>query len=373
MIKRFILALAAFAALVVSLGAVKVAQIREMSAIPHDRPAPAVTSVRAETAVWRPTINAIATLSPVEGVTVAADADGTVVRLAVENGASVRAGDVLIELDTSVETAQLAAATARQAIARLDRDRAAELRAKNSLSQAELDAATARVNQAEADVAALQALLNKKIIRAPFAGRVGIRLVNVGQYVGRGARLLPLQRLDPMFVDFSVPQRHLPELKVGQTVRVSVDAYADRSFSGRLTAINPGVDPSSRNIAAQATVSNTEDLLRAGRFARVEVELPESAPVVVLPATAIAYASYGNSVFIIETMKDADGKEYLGVRQQFVRLGPARGDQVAILSGVKPDEEVATSGVFKLRNGLKIQVNNRVQPGNNPAQQPHNT
>jgi len=373
MIKRFVLALAAFAALVVSLGAVKVAQIREMAAIPRDMPPAAITSIRAETAVWRPTINAIATLAPVEGVTLAADADGTVVRIAVENGASVQAGDVLIELDTSVETAQLAAAGARQAIARLDRERATELRAKNTISQAELDAATARVNQAEADVAALQALLNKKVIRAPFGGRVGIRMVNVGQYVGRGARLLPLQRLDPMFVDFSIPQRHLPELVVGQTVRVQVDAYADPSFSGKLTAINPGVDPDSRNIAVQATVSNSEDLLRAGMFARAEIELPENAPVVVLPATAIAYASYGNSVFVIETMKDADGKEYLGVRQQFVRLGPARGDQIAILSGVKPGEEVATSGVFKLRNGLKIQVNNRVQPANNPAPRPQNT
>jgi multidrug efflux pump subunit AcrA (membrane-fusion protein) len=167
MIKRFVLALAAFAALVVSLGAVKVAQIREMAAIPRDLPPVAVTSIRAETAVWRPTINAIATLAPVEGVTLAADADGTVVRIAVENGASVPAGEVLIELDTSVEAAQLAAAVARQAIARLDRDRATELRAKNTISQAESDAAIARVNQAEADVAALQALLNKKVIRGP--------------------------------------------------------------------------------------------------------------------------------------------------------------------------------------------------------------
>ncbi|MBM3873191.1 MAG: efflux RND transporter periplasmic adaptor subunit [Verrucomicrobia bacterium] len=372
MIKRFILALAGFAALVVSLGAVKVAQIREMSAMPRDMPAPAVTSIRAETAVWRPTIDAIATLAPVEGVTVAADAEGTVVRIAVDNGAAVQAGQVLIELDTSVETAQLAAAAARQAIARLERDRAAELRVKNSISQAELDAATARVNQADADVAALQALLNKKVIRAPFAGRVGIRSVNVGQYVGRGARLLPLQRLDPMFVDFSIPQRHLPQLAVGQTVQVRVDAYPDRPFTGTLTAIDPGVDPSSRNIAVQATVANPEDLLRAGMFARAAIELPENAPVVVLPATAVSYASYGNSVFVIEKMKDETGQEYLGVRQQFVRLGATRGDQIAILSGVKPGEEVATSGVFKLRNGLRIRVNNRVQPTNNPAPRPNN-
>ncbi len=373
MLKKFLLLTSGVALVIVSLGAVKVSQIKTLSSQPHVMPAASVTSVTAVEAAWQPTLHSIATLAPVEGVMVGADADGTITRIAVENGAAVKAGDVLVEFDTTVEAAQLAAAEARHDIARLDRKRAEELRAKSTISQAELDAADAQLKQTEADAAALRALLGKKIVRAPFDGRVGIRLVNLGQFVARGVPLMPLQRLDPMFVNLQVPQRQLPQVAVGQTVLVRIDAFPGRVFEGKVSAINPSVDAASRNVAIQATIGNPDEILRSGMFARAEIELPVGEPTVVLPATAISYASYGNSVFVIEKMKRPDGSDYLGVRQEFVKLGATRGDQIAVLAGVKPGEEVATSGVFKLRNGLEVQVNNTVQPSNRVDPKPANT
>jgi len=373
MLKKFLLFVGGVAVVIVSLGAVKVAQIKKASSQPHVMPLASVTSVKAVEATWKPTIHSIATLAPVEGVLLGADADGTITKIAVENGAAVKAGDILVEFDTTVEAAQLAAAEARFDIAKLNRQRAEELLSKKTISQAELDAADAQLKQTEADSSALRALLGKKIVRAPFDGRVGIRLINLGQFVARGAPLMPLQRLDPMFVNLQVPQRQLPQITVAQKVSVRIDAFPDRVFEGKVSAINPSVDASSRNVSIQATIANPDESLRSGMFARAEIELGSGQPTVVLPATAIAYASYGNSVFIIEKMKDKDGAEFLGVRQQFVKLGAARGDQIAIVEGVKPGEEVATAGVFKLRNGLAVEVNNTVTPGNSPSPKPANT
>lgn len=373
MLKKFIIALLAFGLVVVVLGLVKFAQIKKLSSQPHVMPATAVTTVKAVEAAWQPVLSAISTLAPVQGVTLGADADGIISRIAVDSGAAVKAGDVLLEFDRTVETAQLAASEARLAIVKLDRDRAAELRTKDTISQAELDQADALLKQSQADVAALRAQLEKKSLHAPFDGRVGIRLVNVGQFVSRGAALLPLQKLNPIYADFNIPQRNLPQLVSGQSIHVKVDAFGDRVFEGKITAINPVVDSASRNVAVQATLENADEVLRPGMFARVEVQLPLDKPAVVLPATAIAYASYGNSVYIIEKMKGPDGKEYLGARQQFVKLGATRGDQVAVLEGVKPGEIVASAGVFKLRNAAHVQVNNEKLPANNPAPTPPNT
>lgn len=373
MLKKYILALIGFVLLVTVLGAVKALQIKKLSSQPHVTPATAVTTVTAVEAAWRPVLSAIATLAPVEGVTLGADADGTISRIAVESGALVKAGDLLLEFDTTVEAAQLAAAEARLAIVKIDRDRAVELRKNDTISQAELDQNEAQLNQTAAEVEALRALLSKKKVRAPFDGRVGIRLVNLGQFVGRGAALLPLQKLDPIYVNFSIPQRNLPELVVGQEVEVKVDAFGERVFAGKITAINPQVDTSSRNVSVQALIANPDEQLRAGMFARVEVQLPVAQATVVLPTTAIAYASYGNSVYVVEQMKDAAGKEYLGARQQFVKLGAARGDQIAVLEGVKPGEVIASAGVFKLRNAAPVQINNDNLPANNPEPTPPNT
>lgn len=373
MLKKFIIAIAGFILVVGILAFIKISQIKALSSQPHVMPPSAVTTIEAVQETWRPVLRAIATLAPVEGVTLGADADGTVSHIAVENGAAVKAGDLLLELDTTVEAAQLAAAEARLTITKLDRDRAVELREKNTISEAELDQANALLSQASADAAALRALLEKKKVRAPFEGRVGIRLVNVGQFVSRGSPLMPLQKLNPIYVDFTIPQRNLPQLVVGQTTEVKVDAFGERAFPGKIVAINPEIDPASRNVSVQALIENPDEMLRAGMFAHVEVLLPEAKPVVVLPATAIAYASYGNSVYVIENIKGPDGKEYLGARQTFVKLGTTRGDQVAVIEGVKPGEIVATSGVFKLRNGAPVQVNNERLPSNSPDPKPENT
>ncbi len=372
MIKKFFILIVGFVVVVLALGAVKVAQIKAMSSVSHEMPPSAVTSFEAKAVSWRPVISAIGTLAPVEGVTLAADADGTIVKIAAESGSAVKAGDLIIALDTSVEVAQLASAEAGAALAKLQHDRAAELVAKNTISKSEFDAATAQLNQAGANVAALKATIEKKHVRAPFDGRVGIRLVNLGQFVARGRALVPIQKLDPIYVNFNIPQRQLAALSLGQKIVLKVDAFP-RPFEGKISAINSEVDASTRSVSVQAILTNPGERLRAGMFVQVEVELPNGAPQIVLPATAIAYAPYGNSVYVIEKMKGKDGKEYLGVRQQIVKLGATRGDLVAIEAGVKPGEQIVSAGVFKLRNGAPVQVNNTVQPSANAAPKPANT
>jgi membrane fusion protein, multidrug efflux system len=373
MFKKFLIAIAGFVLVVLLLGAVKAKQIADMSAVSHVPPPSAVTTAEAEAANWHSYINSIGTLAPVQGVTLAADADGTITRIVADSGTAVKAGDLLVELDTSVEVAQLAAAQARAELSRINFDRAKDLWGRNATSKSEFDLADATLKQSVAEVAALEAQIAKKQVRAPFDGRVGIRLVNVGQFMARGRAMLPLQKLDPIYVNFSIPQRQLPDIAMGQEVGILVDAFPNRTFKGTITAINSEVDAATRNISAQATLRNPDELLRAGMFARVEVQKSTPEAQVVVPATAISYASYGNSVFIVEKMKGEDGKEYLGVRQQFVKLGATRGDLVSITEGLKAGEQVVTSGVFKLRNGAPVQVNNIVQPGSSANPQPANT
>ncbi len=373
MLKKFFITLFSLALLIVGLGAVKVAQIKKMSSQPHVMPLASVSTFEARSENWQPVISSIATLAPVQGVTISSDADGALVKVLVENGAAVQEGDLLMEIDSAVETAQLHAAQAQLALARLNAKRSAELLEKNTISQSELDQTTAQLNQAEANVAALNATISKKTVRAPFAGRIGIRSVNLGQYVSRGLALVPLQKLDLLYANFSIPQRLLPELSIGQKVGVKVDAFTGIAFEGAITAINSVVDATTRNISVQATLANPEEKLRPGMYAQVEVQLPAGEPQIVLPATSIAYAPYGNSVFIVEKMKGEDGKEYLGVRQQFVKIGSAKGDLVTIDGGVKAGEQVVASGVFKLRNSMPVQVNNTVQPSSSATPTPANT
>jgi membrane fusion protein (multidrug efflux system) len=373
MFTKFLIAITGFILVVLTLGAVKAKQISDMTSVSHVPPPNAVTTDEARAVQWHSYLHAIGTLAPVQGVTIAADADGTITRIVADSGTAVKAGDLLIEIDTSVEAAQLAAAQARAALSRINFERAKDLWDRNANSKSEFDVADATLKQTVADVAAIQAVIAKKQVRAPFAGRVGIRHVNVGQFVARGAPLLPLQKLDPVFVNFSIPQRQLSALARGQEVGIIIDAFAGRTFQGTITAINSEVDAATRNIAVQATLANPDEVLRAGMFVRVEVQKSAAESQVVVPATSIAYASYGNSVFIVEKMKGEDGKEYLGVRQQFVKLGAARGDLVAITEGVKAGEVIVTSGVFKLRNGAPVQVNNIVQPTSSANPKPANT
>ena len=373
MLKKFIIAIGGFVLVVASLAAIKAAQLNEMMSAPHMQPASAVSTFEAKEVSWSPSLRAIGTLAPVNGVMISADADGTIVKIAAESGSSVKKGDLLVEIDSSVESANLNAALATAELSRVNRARASDLWALQAIAKSDYDAAEAAALQSLAAVTALEAKIAKKKVTAPFAGRVGIRTVNVGQFVGRGAALLPLQSLDPMYVNFSVPQRQIPSLYMGQKMKVSVDAFQDMEFAAMITAINSEVDSSTRNIYVQATLANPEEKLRSGMFVRFAVELPANDNIVVVPATAIAYASYGNSVYIVEEMEGEDGKKYLGVRQQFVTLGQTRGDLVSLMTGVKPGEEVVSAGVFKLRPGAHVQVNNSAQPSSNANPTPDNT
>jgi membrane fusion protein (multidrug efflux system) len=336
-------------------------------------PPEAVTTVVAQPQAWEATIEATGSVAPVQGVTLSADQPGVVDKILFDSGRFVRQGEVLVRLDTRQERAQLASAQAQRDMAKSALDRGKKLLEQQVIAQAEFDQIAAQSKQADAAVSEMTAAIDRKTIRAPFSGRVGIRQVNVGQYVHSGDPIVPLQSEDPIYVNFTVPQQQAPQLHVGETVHASADSGAAAVTPGRITAINPVVDATTRNVDIQATFHNTRGKLRAGAYVTVSVALGKSASLVALPSSAINYAPYGNSVFIVEKMKGPDGKEYLGVRQQFVQLGAAQSDRVAILSGVKPGEEVVSSGVFKLRPSAAVVVNNKVQPSNSMAPKPEDS
>ena len=241
------------------------------------------------------------------------------------------------------------------------------------ISQAEFDRANADYRQTEARAGETRAAIERKTIRAPFSGVLGIRRVNLGQYMSAGDGLVTLQSMNPIYVNFGVPQQSVTAMRTGRNVRVTAEELPGVEFTGRITAVDSAVDPSTRNLQIQATLANPAGKLRPGMFVKAAVALGAASAVVALPASAISYAPYGDSVFVVGDMKDPSGASYRGVRQQFVKLGESRGDQIAVVSGLKPGDEVVTSGVFKLRNGAAVLVNNRVRPANNPAPKPENS
>ena len=336
-------------------------------------PPESVTDLTAKEEVWKKTVQAIATVVPSQGVTLMAEEAGKVVKINFESGATVKAGDVLLELDTSTEDAQLRSALSKLELARVNLARAKNLRPTNAVSQSDLDTYTFQAKQFEADAAAYRATIAKKVITAPFSGKTGIRMVNLGQFVKQGDSVVPLHALDPVFLNFTVPQQELGNIQVGQSVFVNIDAFPKEKFEAKVTALNPQVDQSTRNAEIQATLANPEEKARPGMYASVSIVLNEEEKVIPVPGSSIAYAPYGNSVYIIEPSKDKAGKDILTVRQQFVKLGPTRGDQVGIIDGLKAGERIATSGLFKLRPGGQIIVNNSVTPGNNPNPKPSDT
>ena len=341
----------------------------------YKAPPEAVTTIVAKREQWPSALAAIGTVTAVRGVTVSADLSGIVARINFESGQAVRQGDVLVELDTRQERAQLAAAEAQRDLARLSLERMRGLQAQGVAPQADLDQADAAQKEADARVGEIKATIERKTIRAPFPGILGIRQINLGQYLSEGAAIVPLQELDPIYVTFSVPQQQIGNLKIGAPVQVSAEA-AGVSAAGRVTAVDSVVDAGTRNVQVQATLRNPAGKLRPGMFVQTSLSLGASEGVVALPASAISYAPYGDSVFVVEDMKDPKdpkGQTYRGVRQQFVKVGAGRGDRVAVLSGLKPGDEVVTSGVFKLRNGAAVQVNNKVQPGNSLAPKPEDS
>jgi len=374
MAKRMILMLAVMAALLAGLGFVKFRQIHAAGQNANFQPPPeAVTTTVAQRETWPSTLNVIGTATAIQGVTVGADLPGTVARITFESGKPVHAGDVLVELDTRQERAQLSAAEAQRDLARINFGRAQELVKQGVLARTEYDNTSAQQKATEAQVGEIRATIERKTIRAPFSGILGIRQVNLGQYLAAGEAIVPLQSLNPIYVNFGVPQQTAAQARVGRTLRVSSNDVGGLTFVGRVTALDSVVNEATRNVQVQATLANPGGKLRPGMFVQVEITTGADRPVIALPTSAINYAPYGDSVFVVSDLKDPSGKTYRGVRQEFVKVEGSRGDQVAVVSGVKPGDEVVSSGVFKLRNGAAVQVNNKVQPGNNPAPKPEDS
>jgi membrane fusion protein (multidrug efflux system) len=372
MAKRMIVMLILMTALIAGLGFVKVRQFQAMADefAAMQPPPEAVTTIVAELAEWDDTLTAIGTVAAVQGVTVSADLPGVVEQIDFDSGRGVARGDVLVQLDTRQERAQLAAAEAQLQLARLNYERMDGLVKQDAVSRAEYDAAAAAQTQAEARVREIRATIERKTIRAPFSGVLGIRQVNLGQYLNAGDPVVPLQSLNPVHVNFAVPQQNASHMRAGQTVRITAGEDEALALTGRVNAIDSVIDPTTRNVQVQARLANPRGRLRPGMFVQAHVALGASQRVITLPASAISYAPYGDSVFVVSEMKSPQGATYRGVRQQVVTLGGARGDQVAILSGLEPGDEVVTSGAFKLRNGVAVQVNNSVQPANSRAPKP---
>jgi membrane fusion protein (multidrug efflux system) len=375
MVKRMLIMLTVTLTVIGALGFVKFQQIQTAIAegAAFQPPPEAVTTIVAVQEEWPATLSAIGTMAAVQGVTVSADLPGVVDRIAFESGTAVRQGDILAELDTRQERAQLAAIEAQRDLARLNYNRMKGLLSDRAISQAEFDRAMAEQKQTDAQVGEINAAIQRKTIRAPFSGVLGIRQVNLGQYLAPGDPVVPLQALNPIYVNFGVPQQDVAQIRVGHRIRLTVNDVGGAAFAGRVTAIDSIVDQATRNIQVQATLANPGGQLRPGMFAQAELSLGVSRSVMALPASAISYAPFGDSVFVVTDLKGEDGQTYRGVRQQFVKLGGARGDQVAIVSGIKPGDEVVTSGVFKLRNGVAVVVNNKVQPANKPAPKPEDS
>ena len=368
-----ILMLTVTLALIGMLGFVKFRQIQEAlaQAAAFQPPPEAVTTVVAQQEKWQTTLSAIGTIAAVQGVAVSADLPGIINRITFESGGTVREGDLLVQLDTRQEQAQLSSAEAARDLARLNFERLQGLVDEGAITQADYDQAAAEQKQTEAKVEEIRAMIARKTIRAPFSGILGIRQVNLGQYLSAGSAVVSLQSLDPIYANFSVPQQDAAQVTVGRYVRVTVGDSAGE-FAGRVTAVNSIIDEATRNIQIQATVPNPKGILRPGMFVQTQVMLG-SGRVVTVPGSAISYAPYGDSVFVVTDLKDSNGQNYRGVRQQFVKLGGSRGDQIAILLGVKAGEEIVTSGTFKLRNGAAVLVNNKIQPANKPAPRPEDS
>jgi membrane fusion protein, multidrug efflux system len=371
---RWLLTILGILVTIGALVAVKGAQIGMLigfgKQMEKDGPPPeAVSSSIAEEQAWEGTLTAVGSVATAKGVALAADAAGVVTRIAFESGASVKQGQVLVELDANVERAQLASALARKELATTTIGRTRALAGKGAISQAQLDADEAALRTATTDVEGLQAQIAKKTIRAPFSGKLGIRSVNLGQYLQPGTPVTVLETIDAVHVDFTLPQQRLADVAVGQPVRISVEGTSIAAVDGTIAAVDPTVDATTRTIKLRADVTNKTEGLRPGMFVQVAVIMPDKRKAVTVPATAVVHAPYGDSVFVVEerkadvpgAAKTPDGKAIKLARQQFVRVGGARGDFVSLLDGVKASQEVVTAGAFKLRNNAPIVVDNSKQ------------
>jgi membrane fusion protein (multidrug efflux system) len=370
----FVAVFGLFLAVLFGLGFVKFTQIQGFIQLAKsgafEPPPTAVTTEVAKQSAWRPTLEAVGSIAAVNGVTVSTDLAGIVREIAFESGNKVRAGDLIVRLDTTQEEAQLHQAEAQRDFATVTLKRDKDLVEKHAIAQSDYDNAEASYRQSQASVDQFKALIARKTLRAAFDGVAGIRQVNLGQYLKEGDPVVTLQSFDPIYANFMLPQQDLSKLVVGQPVTLRVDAYGDRSFNGVVTAINSLVDQATRNVQVQATLANPDALLRPGMFAKVSVLMSDMKDVIAIPATAIHYAPYGDSIFVVSEMKDQTGKNFKAVKEQFVKVGQSRGDMISIVSGLKPGEEVVTSGVFRLKSGAHIVVNNEIKPESELAPTP---
>jgi membrane fusion protein (multidrug efflux system) len=346
------------------IGVVKATQIQRAIAeySSFSPPPEAVTTTKVTKADWRESFDTVGSFVSMQGSTLSAKESGNVVAVHFESGAKVKAGDILIEIDHSVEEANLRGATARLELAKQNLERAGKLRGQSALALSSLEDSQSKVRQSESEVQSIKAAIERKTIVAPFDGRAGIRTVNVGSFVNAGTPLVPLYALNPIYFNFSVPQQLAPQLAVNTDVSVRVDAFPSRVFAGKVTAINPNIDEVLRTISIQATVQNPQEEILPGMFGSVHLEIGNSISLLVIPSLSVAYAPYGNSAYVVERTRDAEGKESTTARQQIVQLGRSRGDFVSVTKGLTEGDEIVATGSFKLRPGAKIQIKQEGTP-----------
>ena len=375
---RYFVVILGLLALVGGLVAIKFTQISSLMTMGKEMakagpPPESVGTALAQSQVWEGTLSAVGSITAAKGVVVSNDAPGTVAHIYFESGAQVRQGQTLVDLDTSVERAQLASSRARVDLATLTVNRSRALVKSDAISQSQADSDESALKTSTTDANALAAQIDRKIVRAPFSGRLGIREINLGQYLNSGTRITVLEAIDTVYVDFTLPQQRLGELKIGLAVRVAIEGTEGAPREGTIAAIDPSVDSTTRTIKVRAAVPNKEETLRPGMFANVSVVLPDQGNFVTIPVTALVHASYGDSVFVVEDKKVEEGvpadKPAKIARQQFVRVGASRGDFVSIVDGVTAGQDIVSAGAFKLRNGSSIVVNNEVKV--DPQLSPH--
>lgn len=372
--RQIIVAVGIVIAIFIVLAGVKALQIKTLINFgkTYVPPPETVSSATATEENWHDTLTAIGTITADQGVIIAPEIAGTVTEIDFESGANVNKGDLLLKLDASTEEAQLRSAEAQADLARVTAERTRKLRADGTSSQSELDQAEATLKQAEGNADNIRATIDKKNIRAPFTGQLGIRQVNLGEQIDVGKGVVSLQALSPVFADFTLPQQDLAKISTGLSVRVTTDSYPGTNFEGEITAINPDLESDTRSVKLRAKFANADKLLRPGMFIRAEVLLPGDEKVLVIPSTALLSAPYGDAVYVI-TPTVADGKTNLVVQQKFIRTGRAHGDFVSVVTGLQPGDEVVTAGIFKLRNGVNVSVNNTDTPQPSLTPRPPNS
>lgn len=373
MIKRLLIILAAFVALAAAFvwfQSFKAGKIKEAMAAIGAQPQ-TVSTTTAATSDWQTQLEAVGSLRAVKGADLSLEVSGIVDAIQFESGDDVPAGAVLVHLRSADDVAKLESLQASAVLAQVNYERDQKQFAVKAVSQATLDSDIANLRSYRAQVAEQQAIVDKKTLRAPFAGHLGIRLVDLGQYLNAGTTVVTLQALDPIYIDFYLPQQAVDQIATGQPVTAHIDAFPNQTFTGKISALNPKVDATTRNIQVRATLKNPDHKLFPGMYARVDIAVGAPKRYVTLPQTAVTFSAYGDTVYLVEKQgQGPNGQPQLIAKQAFITTGPTRGDQVAVLNGVKEGDTVVTAGQVKLRNGVAVAINNAVQPSNDPNPKP---